>query len=149
MLVEILTKELKVEEVTTDSWRLLEPLVFKVTCEEQEEPFIFAVPGGYITDFESVPKFLILSYALIKGRFKRAATGHDYLIDWIQKEVASPLEPRSMPFKPSRSWIDSFFLAAMKAESTLPNRDKQPIRDGIARNTAYLGVSAYTLFSGE
>lgn len=75
MRVAILTPHLKVEAIGTESWRLLEPLAFRVECDEHPEPFVFAVPGGYDTDFESVPKLIFWAYLLIKGRFKRPATG--------------------------------------------------------------------------
>lgn len=148
MKVAILTPHLKVEAIGTESWRLLEPLAFRVECDEHPEPFVFAVPGGYDTDFESVPKLIFMAYVLIKGRFKRAATGHDYLIDWIQGEVPAHLQP-SLPFRPRRAWIDSFFDAAMLAESRLPGREAQPLRDWLARRAAYIGVAAYTPFTGE
>ncbi len=148
MKVDIVTRELKVEALGTDDWRLLEPLVFAVTCKEHPEAFRVVVPGGYVTDFESVPKVLVFAYALIKGRFKRAATGHDYLIDLIQGEVEEKLRTSLLPFVPTRAWIDDFFLAAMQVESEMREK-KQPVRDWLARTTAYAGVSAYTLFSGE
>lgn len=138
MKVDILTPLLKVEAIDDQNWRLLEPLTFRVTCDEWSEPFEVVVPGGYVTDFESVPRLLVFAYVLIKGHARRAATGHDYLIDWIQNEVAEPLRPATVPFRPTRAWVDSFFHAAMLAEGT----------GFLARNTAYLGVSAYTLFTG-
>jgi len=138
MKVAILTPHLKAEALDSQHWRLLEPLAFRVTCDEWPEPFEVVVPGGYVTDFESVPRLLVFAYALIKGRARRAATGHDFLIDWMRGEVAEPLRPATVPFRPARAWIDRFFHAAMVAEGT----------GFLARNTAYLGVSAYTLFTG-
>lgn len=148
MKVSIVTHDLKVEALDGDNWRLLEPLVFVISCAEHPEPFVVVVPGGYVTDFESVPKVLVFAYLLIKGRFRRAATGHDYLIDLIQGEVEEKLRTSLLPFRPTRAWIDEFFLAAMKAEGEL-REEKQPVRDWLARNTAYAGVSVYTLFTGE
>lgn len=138
MKVDILTPTLKVEAVDGQNWRLLEPLAFRVDCDEWPQPFEVVVPGGYVTDFESVPRVLVLAYALIKGRARRAATGHDFLIDWIQNEVDGALAPSTVPFRPTRAWIDRFFYAAMVAEGT----------GFLARATAYVGVSAYTLITG-
>lgn len=149
MKVEIVTSDLKVEASGTNDWKLLEPLVFRVACKEWPEPFMVVVPGGYVTDFESVPKLLFVAYLLIKGRFKRAATGHDYLIDLGQGEVEEKLRTSLLPFMPTRAWCDRFFRAAMIAESAMPGRDTSRLADAIARETAYAGVSAYTLFSGD
>lgn len=149
MKVEIITGDLKVEAIASSDWKLLEPLVFRVTCEECPEPFMVVVPGGYVTDFESVPKLLFVAYLLIKGRFKRAATGHDYLIDLGQGEVAEKLRTSLLPFMPTRAWCDKFFFAAMQEESAMPGRDTNKYVDAVAGGVAYAGVSAYTLFSGE
>lgn len=149
MKVQICTENLKTDALPDGNNRLLEPLVFGVTCKEWHQPFKVVVPGDYVTDFESVPKLLVLSYTLIKGRFKRASTGHDFLVDRMQGEIDVRLDTSLIPFKYDRAWADRFFYAAMLAESQMPGRNANKLADKLARNVAYMGVSAYTLFSGE
>lgn len=136
MIVEFITSEHKFEQIGRDRWRIKEPFVARVVCDEWPEPILIVVPGGYVTDFESVPKILWWAYLLIKGRARRSATLHDYIIDLTQGELDERLRTSLLPFVPRREWCDRLFHAAMIAEKT----------PALARETAYMGVSAYTAF---
>lgn len=134
MKVEFVTNEHKFEQIAANKWRLLEPFVARVVCDEQSEPILVVVPGGYETDFESVPRALVLSYTLIKGKARKAATLHDYLLDHNSGKLDDKLRTRLLPFTPTRQWIDKVFYYGMVAQGT----------NAIARELAYAGVSAYT-----
>ena len=136
MRVEFVTAEHKHEQIGADLWQLREPFVARVTCEEWPEPLLIVVPGGYKTDFESVPKALVFAYALIKGRARRSATLHDYLLDLINGKLEGWQRTLLLPFMPEREWIDRLFYSAMIAEGT----------NALARELAYMGVTAYTAF---
>lgn len=139
MKVTFKTGLLKFEKLGPDNWRILEPFVAEVECDECLERITIVVPGGYTTDFESVPKALIFAYALIKGKARKAATLHDYLLDHIYGKLHADLETNLLPFKPTRGWIDRLFYDAMVAQGT----------NLLAREMAYMGVSAYTALLGE
>lgn len=136
MRVEFVTAEHKHEQIGADLWQLREPFVARVTCEEWPEPLLIVVPGGYKTDFESVPRVLLLAYWLIKGKARRSATLHDYLLDLINGKLAEAQRTLLLPFVPPREWIDRLFYSAMIAEET----------NAMARELAYMGVTAYTAF---
>jgi hypothetical protein len=138
MKVEFITGEHKFEPAGPDKWRIVEPFVARVVCDEWPEPILIVVPGGYETDFESVPRILFFAYKLIKGKARRSATLHDYVIDLTQGEVSERLRTSLIPFVPPREWIDRLFYFAMKTEGT----------PAIARELAYAGVSAYTAIKG-
>lgn len=139
MKVEFITSEHKFEQIGPDKWRIVEPFVARVACDEWPDPVLVVVPGDYVTDFESVPKVLFVAYALIKGKARRAATLHDYVIDLTQGEIDDRLRTSLIPFVPKREWIDRLFYAAMVAEGT----------PAMARELAYMGVSAYTAFTNK
>ncbi len=65
---------LRVEWVDPRTWRLLEALVY----ESDRLGRAITVPGGFCTDFASVPR-LPLAYLVAGGRATRAAVVHDYL----------------------------------------------------------------------
>lgn len=136
MKVEFVTAEHKFDRLGPDRWIIREPFVARVVCDEWPEPVLVVVPGGYETDFESVPRVLFLAYALIKGRAQRAATLHDYLCDFIQDGLTERLKTSLVPFMPTRAWVDRVFHAAMVAEGT----------PALARELAYTGVTAYSAF---
>lgn len=136
MKVAFKTGLLKFEQLGPDNWRIIEPFVAQVECDEWHEPVIVCVPGGYTTDFESVPKALWWAYMMIKGKARKAATLHDYLLDHIDGDLHADLTTNLLPFKPGRVWIDRLFYDAMVAQGT----------GLLARETAYMGVSAYTAF---
>jgi hypothetical protein len=64
---------LDVRAFDDQSWLLLADLVY------QGETQRFTVPAGYITDFASVPNFMVW-VANKTGRYTRAAVVHDYLL---------------------------------------------------------------------
>lgn len=146
MIVEFITAEHKLRWIRPNRWRHDEPLVMRVVCDEWPEPVLVVIPGGYETDLESVPRLLFAAYVLIKGRFPRSASGHDYLLDLTQGHLPERLRSSLLPFVPTREWIDRFFHAAMAAEIALPGRDRWRAADFLARQTAYAGVAAYTAF---
>ena len=66
---------LKIEQIAIDRWKLLEPLVYEsdlLGCR-------ITVPVGFITDMESVPRWLPIVYALLYGEAHAAGVLHDYL----------------------------------------------------------------------
>ena len=146
MKVEFITARHKLGWIRRNRWRHDEPFVARVTCDEWPEPILVVIPGDYETDLESVPRLLFVAYVLIKGRFSRGASLHDYLLDLIQGELDDRLRTSLLPFVPSREWIDRLFYAAMTAEIDLPDRNRTRALDILARETAYMGVTAYTAF---
>ena len=135
MKVTFKTSDLKVKALDADNWELLEPLVAEI--DDNGVLRLVVVPGGFRTDFESVPKALFLAYLLIKGRARMAATLHDYLLDVIHGKLPNQTRPTTilLGMTPDRKWIDSVFYEAMKAEKT----------PWYARELAYAGVSAYSI----
>jgi hypothetical protein len=67
--------ELSIRAVSPTTWALTAPLVWTGTQGDT-----YVVPGGFVTDFATVPRFvhwLVLPY----GAYTRAAVLHDYLIE--------------------------------------------------------------------
>jgi hypothetical protein len=64
---------LRIQEYGPDTWQLMEPVVYEGKYDN------FTVPGGYVTDFASVPRFL---HWLVSpyGAYTNAAIVHDWLI---------------------------------------------------------------------
>jgi len=139
MKVRFITNEHKHDSLEPNLWMIREPFVGEVTCDEWPDPILIVVPGGYKTDFESVPGILVLAYMLIKGKARRAATLHDYLCDYINNALPVEQQTNLIPFMPTRQWVDKVFYAAMVAEGT----------SAIARELAYAGVTAYTAIRGK
>jgi hypothetical protein len=67
---------LQVEEVSPDIWRLLAPLIY-----ESELVLLVTVPAGFLTDLESIPRWIPFAYALAKGQAKCPAVVHDRLYE--------------------------------------------------------------------
>src|ERR1044071_7815295 len=65
---------LSVQECTDDTWRVLAPLIWTGT-----EGDTFTVPVGFVTDFATVPRFLIWKVRPY-GPYTRAAVLHDWLL---------------------------------------------------------------------
>ena len=146
MNVEFITAEHKLDWIAPNKWIHYEPFVARVICDEWPEPILIVIPGGYETDLESVPRQLFLAYWLIKGRFPRGASLHDYLLDLIQGDLGERMRTSLIPFVPTRDWCDRMFYAAMTAEIALPERNRTRAADLLAREAAYMGVTAYTAF---
>jgi hypothetical protein len=117
MKVIFKTEHLRVQTVGDDDFELLEPFVAQIDDE------LVVIEPGFVTDFESVPRFLVWAYALIKNTARKSSTLHDYLI----RTGGRP-----------RSWCDKVFNAAMESEGT----------PATARLLAYAGVSIYTVVAG-
>lgn len=67
---------LQLEEIGQDRFKLLAPLWYESDVLGGR---IVKVPAGYITDRESVPRWLPLAYALFSGTASRAGVIHDRL----------------------------------------------------------------------
>lgn len=84
---------LKVTEGEGETWVLDRPLVWNDGKRR------FAVPAGFVTDLDSVPRLPVI-WLLLKGRSRAAAVLHD----WLYSEGLV-----------SRREADAIFFAAMKA----------------------------------
>jgi hypothetical protein len=67
--------ELAIQAASATTWRLLAPLVWTGTKGDA-----FTVPLGFVTDFATVPRFLVWKM-LPYGPYTRAAVLHDWLIE--------------------------------------------------------------------
>lgn len=67
---------LKVEELSQDCFRLLVPLWYESSLLGGR---ILKVPAGFVTDRESIPRWLPLVYALFSGTASRSGVLHDWL----------------------------------------------------------------------
>ncbi len=65
---------LRVEETGVDEWRLIEPLVYSSPLLD----VTVTIPAGWITDFESVPRWIPLAYAVLYGIAHAPAVIHDW-----------------------------------------------------------------------
>ena len=72
---------LDVEELDADRWRLLTSLVYDSDLAGR-----LLVPAGFVTDLESIPRWVPFAYAVAKGTAKRAAVVHD----WLYEQFGSP-----------------------------------------------------------
>jgi hypothetical protein len=74
---------LSVQEASDDTWRVLAPLIWTGTQGDT-----FTVPVGFVTDFATVPRFLIWKIRPY-GPYTRAAVLHDWLLvelaEWIAR----------------------------------------------------------------
>ena len=66
---------LQVEQLAEDRWRLLSALRYQSAVLKA----IIVVPDGFVTDFESVPRWLPLVYATLYGGAHAAGVVHDML----------------------------------------------------------------------
>lgn len=57
------------------TWRLLAPLRYASVVLGR----VVEVPTGFTTDFDSIPRWLPITYALLANRIQEEATVHDYL----------------------------------------------------------------------
>jgi hypothetical protein len=71
--------ELCIKKATSKTWRLLAPLIWNGTKGDT-----FTVPVGFVTDFATVPRFLIWKTPPY-GSYTEAAVLHD----WLLVELAS------------------------------------------------------------
>lgn len=76
-------------------WRLTNPLIYSSVVAG----VVFTVPGGFVTDFASVPRIVPILYALCGGCADEAAALHDWL--YTQHPV-------------DRATADAVFLEACK-----------------------------------
>jgi len=67
---------LKIEELGQDQFRLLAPLWYESDLLGGRT---VKVPTGFVTDRESVPRWLPLAYALFSGTASRAGVIHDWI----------------------------------------------------------------------
>jgi hypothetical protein len=65
---------LRVEQISPKTWRLLDPLSYTGKVD------VFQVPGGFVTDFASVPR-LVTWLVPTSGEYSRAAVLHDFLCE--------------------------------------------------------------------
>ncbi len=80
---------LRVEEIGEDEWRLLEPLLYS-------SPLLggtVTIPAGWITDFESVPRWLPLAYSLLYGAAHAPAVIHDWAYTYAGFRLATAARP--------------------------------------------------------
>lgn len=107
---------LSVQEATDDTWRVLAPLIWTGT-----EGDTFTVPVGFVTDFATVPRFLIWKVRPY-GPYTRAAVLHDWLLvelaGWTRRHrgnvVKAPMDGSDdQPPATSRE-IDGIFRRAME-----------------------------------
>jgi hypothetical protein len=108
---------LSVQEASDDTWRVLAPLIWTGT-----EGDTFTVPVGFVTDFATVPRFLIWKVRPY-GPYTRAAVLHDWLLvelaKWTRRlnrgEILAMGDdmPEQHPPATSRE-IDGIFRRAME-----------------------------------
>ena len=65
----------KAEQLGVDRFKLLESLAYQSDLLK----IIVLVPKGFITDFESVPRWLPVVYAMLQGEAHAPGVIHDYL----------------------------------------------------------------------
>ncbi len=110
---------LSVQEATDDTWRVLAPLIWTGT-----EGDTFTVPVGFVTDFATVPRFLIWKVRPY-GPYTRAAVLHDWLLVELAKWTVvrrsadrfnkALVDPVSIGEPPATSReIDGIFRRAME-----------------------------------
>lgn len=69
------TTPLRIEQIGPDRWKLLAPLVY----ESDYLRCTITPPTGFVTDLESVPRWLPLTYASLYGRAHAPGVAHDLL----------------------------------------------------------------------
>lgn len=57
------------------TWQLNQPLLYR--CDKLDR--VIAVPAGFVCDFESIDRWLLLGYILLAHTADRAGVVHDYL----------------------------------------------------------------------
>ena len=137
MKVTFKTSNLKVKSIGSGNWVLMEPMVAEI--EDNGVMRLVVVPANYETDFESVPKALVIAYVLIKGTARMSATLHDYLCDVHKLPEKYPAALTLLGMAPPRKWLDEAFYEAMKTEGT----------PWYSRELAYAGVSLYSATFGR
>lgn len=90
---------LLVEELSPDLWRLTGALRYQSNILNS----VITAPEGFVTDFDSIPKWLPVTNILLKGIARRAAVIHDWLYQTHNCE--------------SKHQADKIFLEAMKSLS--------------------------------
>lgn len=93
---------LRVEEVSHDLWRLLEPLAYKSSLLGRT----VQIQAGFVTDLASIPRWLPLARVLLRGHARRAAVLHDAAYRY------------GAPLARNRLKADRLMLEAMKAQET-------------------------------
>lgn len=77
---------LQVEQLAEDRWRLLSSLRYQSAVLGA----IIVVPEGFLTDFESIPRWLPIVYAALYGGAHAAGVVHDFLVQThIPKDQAT------------------------------------------------------------
>ena len=108
---------LSVQECTDDTWRVLAPLIWTGTEDDT-----FTVPVGFVTDFATVPRFLIWKVRPY-GPYTRAAVLHDWLLvelakwahEWSTDAGRDPDNPDRVKWPPATSReTDGIFRRAME-----------------------------------
>ena len=86
-------------------WALLQPLIYRSDLDGVGE---LVVPSGFVTDFESAPRWLPLAFTLAYDRATAAAVLHDWL---YRTRPVVGLPPHTIP----RREADALFREAMAA----------------------------------
>ena len=66
---------LRAEQIALDTWRLLDPLVYRSAILRTT----VTVPAGFASDGDSIPRWLPLIYAILKGVATAPAFVHDHV----------------------------------------------------------------------
>lgn len=78
--------QLQIEQLGPDRWRVLTPL----TYESDYLRCTITPPAGFVTDLESVPRWLPLTYASLFGRAHAPGVVHDFCYQ-AQRTLLGPL----------------------------------------------------------
>lgn len=74
MITPLFLSPLNVRFLGDDQWELTTELRYRTS-----KGAIIVVPAGFVTDFDSTPRYLPITYALIHGDGVPAAVVHDFL----------------------------------------------------------------------
>ena len=66
---------LDARKIAPQTWRLLAPLRYASAIAGA----VIEVPAGFVTDFDSIPRWLPLTYAFLANRIQEEAAVHDFL----------------------------------------------------------------------
>lgn len=110
--------DLEAREIGVDKWELLDDLVY-----HSKLIGMITAPKGFVTDFDSTPRWVPIAYSLFKGKCNKQAAIHDLL---YQKHICS------------KHKADRIFLEAMKSEK-IPSYIRWPMYLGVVMG----GQSSY------
>lgn len=104
---------LKVEEVDEfeGTWKLTEPLAF----QSDALGTTVVVPFGFVTDFASVPRILVI-YDLVGGKCNKAAVVHDWLYttQQVDRQAADRVLAEAIQASGYSAFTASVFYAAVR-----------------------------------